>query len=47
MSASVPALLTWLEQRPFAIAIAESTWMFPITETVHVLALSVVLALLP
>jgi hypothetical protein len=42
MSASVPALLTWLEQRPFAIAIAESTWMFPITETVHVLALSVV-----
>lgn len=37
-----PTLLTWLEHRPFAIAIAESTWMFPITETVHVLALTVV-----
>jgi hypothetical protein len=31
----------WLEHRPFAIAIAESTWMFPITETIHVLTLSV------
>jgi hypothetical protein len=34
--------LTWLEHRPFAIAIAESTWLFPIVETLHVLALSVV-----
>jgi hypothetical protein len=42
MSASVPAFFTWLEQCPFAVAIAGSTWMFPITETVHVLALSVV-----
>jgi hypothetical protein len=42
MSASVPAVLTWLEHRPFAIAIAESTWLFPITETIHVLALTVV-----
>jgi hypothetical protein len=42
MSASVPAFFPWLEHRPFAIAIAESTWMFPILETVHVLALSVV-----
>jgi hypothetical protein len=35
-------MMTWLEHRPFAIAIAESTWLFPIVETVHVLALTVV-----
>ncbi len=40
---SVPAVMTWLEHRPFAIAIAESTWLFPIAETVHVLALTVVI----
>lgn len=40
---SLAAMLTWLEHRPFAIAIAESTWLFPITETVHVLALTVVI----
>lgn len=39
---AVPALVTWLEHRPFAIAIAESTWSFPIIETIHVLALTVV-----
>src|SRR5579859_8199281 len=39
---AVPAVVTWLEHRPFAIAIAESTWLFPIVETIHVLALSVV-----
>jgi hypothetical protein len=36
------AMMTWLEHRPFAVAIAESTWLFPIVETVHVLALTVV-----
>ena len=36
------AVMTWLEHRPFAIAIAESTWLFPIVETIHVLALTVV-----
>ncbi len=40
---TAPALMTWLEHRPFAIAIAESTWLFPITETLHVLALTVVI----
>jgi hypothetical protein len=40
--AAVPAVMTWLEHRPFAIAIAESTWLFPIAETIHVLALTVV-----
>jgi hypothetical protein len=39
---TVPAMMTWLEHRPFAIAIAESTWLFPIVETIHVLALTVV-----
>jgi hypothetical protein len=39
---TVPAMMTWLEHRPFAIAIAESTWWFPIVETIHVLALTVV-----
>jgi hypothetical protein len=39
---SLLAMMTWLEHRPFAIAIAESTWLFPIAETVHVLALTVV-----
>jgi hypothetical protein len=39
---AVPAVLTWLEHRPFAIGIAESTWWFPIIETTHVLALTVV-----
>ncbi len=40
---TAPPLMTWLEHRPFAIAIAESTWLFPITETVHVLALTIVI----
>jgi hypothetical protein len=39
---TVLAMMTWLEHRPFAIAIAESTWLFPIVETLHVLALTVV-----
>ena len=39
---TIPAFMTWLEHRPFAIAIAESTWLFPIVETIHVLALTVV-----
>jgi len=41
-AAAVPAVVTWLEHRPFAIAIAESTWLFPIVETIHVLALTIV-----
>jgi uncharacterized membrane protein len=35
-------LMHWLEQQPFAVAIAESGWLFPIFETAHVLALTVV-----
>jgi hypothetical protein len=37
-----PAILTWLAHREFAVAIAESTWLFPVVETIHVLALTVV-----
>lgn len=39
---TVLAMMTWLEHRPFAIAIAESTWLFPIVETTHVLAVCLV-----
>lgn len=39
---AAPAIMTWLEHRPFSIAIAESTWLFPMAETVHVLALTLV-----
>jgi hypothetical protein len=39
---NVLAMMTWLEHRPFAIGIAESTWLFPIVESLHVLALTVV-----
>ena len=35
-------LMHALEHKPFAVAIAESTWMFPFFETLHVLALTVV-----
>jgi hypothetical protein len=33
---------TWLENTPFSLSIAESDFMFPIIETVHVLALVLV-----
>jgi hypothetical protein len=35
-------MLTALEHQPFAVAIAESTWLFPFFESLHVLALTVV-----
>jgi hypothetical protein len=35
-------LMAWLEHRPFAVDMAESIWLFPIIETVHVLGLSLV-----
>ena len=40
---TVLSMMTWLEHRPFAVAIAESTWLFPICETIHVLALTLVI----
>lgn len=39
---TIRAMMGWLEHRSFAIAIAESTWLFPILETIHVLTLAVV-----
>jgi hypothetical protein len=41
-SSAAPAIFVWLEHQPFAVSIAESTWLFPIAETIHVLALTVV-----
>src|ERR1700676_729236 len=32
----------WLESQPFAVAISQSSWLFPSIETVHVLALTMV-----
>jgi hypothetical protein len=43
VATAAPAAITWLEHRPFSIAIAESTWLFPIAETIHVLALTIVI----
>jgi hypothetical protein len=40
---TAPAVITWLEHRPFSVSIAESTWLFPIVETTHVLALTIVI----
>jgi hypothetical protein len=34
--------MSWLQSRPFAVDIAESTWLFPGLETLHVLAITVV-----
>jgi hypothetical protein len=39
---SVPDLMQALEHMPFAVAIAKSTWLFPFLETLHVLALTLV-----
>jgi hypothetical protein len=36
-------LCAWLEAQPFSVAIAESDWMFPAVETVHVLTLVMVI----
>ncbi|MDP9013058.1 MAG: hypothetical protein M3O41_12260, partial [Pseudomonadota bacterium] len=33
---------SWLESQPFALAISQSSWLFPSIETVHVLALTMV-----
>ncbi len=40
---SILDLCIWLEATPFATAIGESDWMFPAIETLHVLALTLVI----
>lgn len=35
-------LCTWVEAMPLAVKITESEWMFPTIETIHVLALTLV-----
>ena len=36
-------LCTWLEESPLGVAITESEWLFPTIETLHVLALALVI----
>ncbi len=40
---SLLSLFQWLEGTPWSIAMRESEWIFPFVETVHVLALGVML----
>ena len=40
---NIAAWCDWLAGTPFATAIAESDWMFPTIETLHVLALTLVI----
>jgi hypothetical protein len=39
---SAPELMNQLQHQPFSVNIAESTWMFPGLETLHVLAITLV-----
>lgn len=39
---SILDICTWLEATPVAVKITESEWMFPTIETIHVLALTLV-----
>lgn len=39
---SLPDLMSYLQKQPFAVDISESTWMFPGLESLHVLALTLV-----
>ena len=39
---SAPELMHSLQELPFATAISESTWLFPMFETIHVMALTLV-----
>jgi uncharacterized membrane protein len=38
----IDSFLQWLQSTPPSVAIAESTWLFPTIESVHVLALTMV-----
>lgn len=40
---SILEICTWLEESPLGLAITESEWMFPVIETLHVLALTLVI----
>lgn len=42
LSTTILDACIWLEATPMATAIAESDWMFPTVETIHVLALTLV-----
>ncbi|MDB6084391.1 MAG: hypothetical protein JWN43_2272, partial [Gammaproteobacteria bacterium] len=36
----IDSVLQWLQNTPASVAIAESTWLFPTIESLHVLALA-------
>jgi len=38
----IPALLAWIEALPISLAMKESAWLFPAFESVHVIAISLV-----
>ena len=42
VAATILSVCTWLEATPLAVKITESEWLFPTIETVHVLALTLV-----
>ena len=44
--ATLLALFQWLGDTPFSIGIRESTWIYPVIESVHVLSLCVFVGLL-
>jgi hypothetical protein len=39
---NLPELMSWLQQLPFAVSIAEGDLLFPLLESVHVLAVTLV-----
>ena len=39
---SLEAFCVWLQAQPFAVTIAESLWLFPALESLHVIALTLV-----
>jgi hypothetical protein len=43
MPGSITAFLEWLNESPLAVTIRESVWVFPIIESIHVIALVIVL----
>ncbi len=44
MTAEVPEIFKWLEQSPLGANVRESLWLFPAIETLHLLAMSLLLS---
>ncbi|MBO9708888.1 MAG: DUF2214 domain-containing protein [Caulobacter sp.] len=43
---TIQATLSWLEATPLSLAIAESAWLFPTLEAIHVIGLTLVVGLI-